>query len=431
MKRLLLRQVLLADATVDVLIEGNRFSRIEPQITTAADEVIEAAGHAIVPPFYNSHCHAAMTLLRGFADDIPLFPWLENHVWPAERQLAPDDVAAGARLAMIEMIRSGTVFFNDMYWESATVARVADEMGLRAAIGRFLIEESPGQVHPICQRHSDALEAVAPTLSRRIQLAYAPHAIYTVSGITLKRIAAAARASGELIHIHAAETTTEVEQCQREHGMTPIAWLDACGLLTPRTILGHAIHLTAADITLIRERGATISHMPVSNAKLGSGSFDFQRVATCGGCAVTIGTDGTASNNSLSMFDELKAAALLAKSVTGDPAAAPAAAIWHAATRRAALAFGIDAGEIAVGRLADALLIDLSHPAMVPCYHLISNLVYAADPSVVTTVICDGRILMRDRTIPGAAAAVAAVAKLAPRYAPFALRAAQPPTPLP
>jgi 5-methylthioadenosine/S-adenosylhomocysteine deaminase len=421
-KPLLIRQILLDNQSVDVLIEGNRFSRIAPTVDAPGATIIDGQGKAIVPAFYNAHGHAAMTLFRGYADDIDLFPWLQEHIWPAEAQLTPDDVACATRLAIVEMIRGGTVFFNDMYWEPATVARVADEMGMRAAIGRLFIEESPGRVRPLCQRKSEELETFAPRLSSRIQITYAPHAIYTVSGITLRRISEQARAAEQMIHIHAAETVAECEACQREHGMTPIEWIDACGLLGSRTVLAHAVHLTDADIALIRERQAIVAHMPVSNAKLGSGRFRFQAVVEKAGCRTTIGTDGSASNNNLSMIDEMKCAALSAKLQAGSPVAGQAKTVFDCATRHGAEAFGLDTGVIAPGKLADALLVDLNHPAMVPDYHLVSNLVYSADTSVIDTVICDGRVLMRNRVIPGEAEIVGAMRARARKYAPLALR---------
>lgn len=422
MKPLLIRQVLHDGREVDVLIEAHRFARLAPGIEAPGAEVIDGRGQAIVPPFYNAHGHAAMTLFRGFADDIELFPWLEEHIWPAEARLTPEDVACATRLAVVEMIRGGTVFFNDMYWEPATVARVADEMGMRAAVGRLFIEARPGEVRPACQRQSEALEAVAPQLSDRLQITYAPHAIYTVSGLMLRRIAGQARDTGQRIHIHAAETVAECEACRAEHGMSPIAWLDACGLLGPRTILAHAVHLTDADIALIRERQAVVAHMPVSNAKLGSGRFRFAAVVEQAGCRTTLGTDGCASNNNLSMLGEMKCAALAAKLEAGSTVAGQAHTVLDCATRAGAEAFGIDAGVIAPGKLADALLIDLDHPAMMPNYHLVSNLVYSADTSVIRTVICHGRVLMRDRVIPGEAEIVGAMRETARRYAPLALR---------
>ena len=399
MNTLLVQHVLLNGETRDILIEGPRFKAIAPRLDVTAAHTVDGTGKAIVPAFYNAHTHAAMTSMRGYADDIELFAWLQEHIWPFEKHICADDVYHFSRLAVLEMIRTGTVFFNDMYWYGPATVRAVEEMGIRAAIGRMFIESSPGVVTERNVRENEALEALVPSLSGRVQLTFAPHAVYTVSGQTLRMAAEAARAKDGLIHVHASETRAEVEDCLNAHGMTPVAWLDACGMLTPKTILAHAIHLTQEDIVLIRDRDCVLAHMPCSNFKLASGQFRFREVAESG-CRVTLGTDGCASNNNLSMLEEMKFAALSAKGQAHVPTAAPAQAVFDSATRLGAEAFGIDAGVIAEGKLADALLIDLRHPLMVPCHNLTSNLVYSADSSCIDTVICDGRVLMENKTVP-------------------------------
>jgi len=402
MNTLLIQQALLNGTPHDILIEGNRFTSIAPRLDVTAERTIDGTGKAIVPPFYNTHTHAAMTSMRGYADDIELFAWLQNHIWPAEKNITAEDVYHFSRLAILEMIRTGTVFFNDMYWYALSTIRAVKEMGVRAAIGRMFIESSPGVVTERNIRENDALDALMPSLPDRIQLTFAPHAIYTVSGQTLRAVAEEARAKNAFIHVHASETQAEVADSMKAHNMTPIAYLDTCGMLTPKTILAHAIHLTQDDITRIRDRGCVIAHNPCSNFKLASGQFRFHEVAEQNGCRVTLGTDGVASNNNLSMLEEMKFAALSAKGESRLPTAAPAKTVFDCATRHGAEAFGIDAGVIAGGKLADALLIDLQHPLMVPCHNLISNLVYAADSSCIDTVICDGRVLMENKIIPNA-----------------------------
>ncbi|MCL1921771.1 MAG: amidohydrolase [Kiritimatiellaeota bacterium] len=400
MNTLLIQNALHNGTPHDLLVEGARFKAIAPRLDVAAARTIDGTGKAIVPAFYNTHTHAAMTSMRGYADDIELFTWLHRHIWPLEEHIQSDDIYHFARLAILEMIRTGTVFFNDMYWCAAATAKAVAEMGVRAAIGRSFIESSPGVVAPQVARENAVFEALVPTLPERILPTFAPHAVYTVSGQTLRAVAEEARERGAFIHTHASETRQEVEDCMKAHGMTPVAWLDACGMLTPKTILAHAIHLTADDIALIRDRGCALSHNPCSNFKLASGQFRFRAVAEEGACRVTIGTDGCASNNNLSMLEEMKFAALSAKGEARDPTAAPAQTIFDCATRHGAEAFGIDAGVIAEGKLADALLVDLRHPLMVPCHNLVSNLVYAADSSCIDTVICDGRVLMENKAIP-------------------------------
>ncbi len=399
---ILIRQAELDGAPADILIEGNRFRSIAPSLDVKADKVIDGRGKAIAPPFYNTHTHAAMTLLRGYADDLELFPWLNEHIWPLEAKLTGDDVYCGTRLAVLEMIRSGTVFFSDMYWYQSYAARAAGEMGVRAALGMLYLETAPDAVRERNRRCNEELLALHGSSSGRITVTCAPHAIYTVSARGLEAAAEQAHRENLPIHIHIAETEREAADCRAAHnGMTPVEWIDKLGLLTPRTTLAHAVHLTDADIERIRERGAVIAHMPNSNRKLCSGQFRFHDVHDRAGCRVTLGTDGCASNNSLSMFSEMKSAALGAKTQSMIPTAGRAGDIFTIATRNGAEAFGIDAGVIAPGKLADAMLIDLDVPFMVGDYHLVSNLVYAADSSCVDTVICDGRILMEHRVIPG------------------------------
>ncbi len=398
---ILIKNVLLNQERRDVLIEGKRFQKIAPVIDDRADEVIDGSGKAILPPFYNTHTHAAMTLLRGYADDMELFCWLNDYIWPAEAKLDGSDIYWGTKLAILEMIRSGTVFFNDMYWHQRDAVRAVEEMGVRAAIGMLFIEGADGKVLERNLRSNAELFGARSSFSDRVMITFAPHAVYTVSGPTLRQVAGDAAESGSFIHIHASETLREVEECRAAHnGMTPVQWLDSLGILGEKTILAHCVHLTDADIELIRERRAVIAHMPCSNYKLLSGRFRFQ-AAFEGKCRITLGTDGCASNNNLSMFDEMKLAAFSAKMEANLPAAGRDSDIFDIATRNGAEAFGIDGGVIAEGKLADALLADLSLPCMTPCYHLAANWVYSAGPECVDTVICNGRILMRNRRIDG------------------------------
>jgi 5-methylthioadenosine/S-adenosylhomocysteine deaminase len=402
---LLIRNARLDGRMTDALIRDGVFQTIAPHIAVPQQgtPTLDAGGKILAPAFYNAHCHAAMTLLRGYADDMELFTWLNKFIWPAEGRLTTQDIYEGTRLAIIEMIHSGTVFFNDMYWEPEISLKAADEMGVRAAIGRLYIEESPGKILERNVLSTQALESAyrESAAKDRLLLTYAPHAIYSVSGITLRRIAETAKQDGGIIHIHASETRHEVEECQKANKMSPIAWLDTCGLLTPRTILAHCVHLSEADIALIRNRGSVAVHMPCSNYKLCSGAFDFRAVYETGHCRVALGTDGCASNNNLSMFDEMKFAALSAKLRSGDPACAKAEDVWRIATRESAEAFGIHAGVIGEGWLGDCILLDPDSPHLVPEHNLAANMVYSADTSCVDTVICAGRILMQDKAIPG------------------------------
>ena len=393
MNDILIRNVLLFGKKANVAIKGNRFSQIDAPADTPAKKVIEADGMAILPPFYNTHTHAAMTLLRGYADDMPLQKWLTEYIWPFEEKLTSADIRKGSELAVREMIKSGTVFFSDMYFDIEETIDVVQRYGMRAAIGVTFVES-----HSKSQQ-SDKLEMlrhwVDPT-GGRITLTVAPHAIYTVGPELLKKCSNTARELGLKLHIHVSETRQEVDDCIRDHGTTPVRYLDSLGLLGPEVVAAHAVHVDEEEVEILAARGVTISHCPCSNQKLASGTFPYQRVRQAG-CRITLGTDGTSSNNNLDMREEMKFAALIAKGASGDPQTMPAHEAMEIATRNGAEAFGIDAGVIADGKLADAILIRLDDESLQPLHHLISNWVYATNSSVVDTVICDGRILMQNR----------------------------------
>lgn len=401
MNQLLIRNACVDGACVDVLIVGHHFAAIGAGLEQPAGaDVLDAGGMAMIPAFYNAHTHAAMSLFRGFADDLDLFVWLNGYIWPAEARLTPADIYDGSRLAILEMIKTGTVFFNDMYWHQAETIRAVEEMGVRAAIGMLYIESSPGQVLERNVRDNEAILAARGSYSDRIMVIPAPHAIYTVSGLTLEKVRDEARAFGGYLHIHAAETRREVADCRQEHQATPIAYLDRLGVLGPRTILAHCCHLTDDDLAIVRDRDCVIVHNPCSNLKLVSGRFRFQAAARAG-IRIALGTDGCSSNNNLSMLDEMKFAALAAKDEAGDPTAGRADEVFAAATATGARAFGLDAGQIAPGKLADCLLLDRGNSLLVADHHLLANVVYSADSSCVDTVVCNGRVLMRHRVVPG------------------------------
>ena len=392
MADLLIRNALLNGEKRDALIQNGLFAEIAP-VVQASDgiPVLDAKGKLLVPAFYNGHTHSAMTLLRSFGDDRRLFDWLNNFVWPTEAKMDAEALETGTRLAIVEMLHSGTVFFNEHYWSPSITMEVAEETGMRAAVGRFYIGGPDGKINPRCLREDhELLERYADCrVKNRIQLAYAPHSVYTVPGSTLSELAEEQKSTGGLYHIHASETAQEVSDCRKAHNMTPIAWLDACGCLGPSTILAHCVHVTPEDIALIHERGAAIVQFP------------FHAIYEEGHCRVALGTDGCASNNNLSFFDEMKLAALNAKIQANDPTSCPARAIWRIATREGAQAMGLDGGEIAVGRLGDAVLLNPKRACLTPLHDLAADIVYSADPSCVDTVICDGRPLMENGIVPG------------------------------
>ena len=374
----------------DIFIENSRFARIAPQLEQTADTVIDGSGHAILPGFYNTHTHAAMSILRGFGDNKPLFEWLSEDIWPVENQLTADDIYIASKLAILEMIKSGTVFFSDMY---------------------FFPEERTKEKQKLTLNW---LQQPNPCPDRLIK-AVSCHAVYTVSEELFKWTAELAHEQGLHLHIHACETDKEVCDCRGKYSVSPIVKFAEWNLLGPKTVLAHTIHLDDEDIKLIKQSGTFLTTNPASNLKLVSGLFPFQKLQQELPGKITLGTDGASSNNNLSMLEEMKLFSLVSKWQAQNALAGLDKDIFAAATRNGARAFGLNAGIIAEGALADCILVDLNNPFITPCYNLFSNMVYAADSSCISDVICNGRILMRNRKVPGEEQIIADAHKLAVR----------------
>ena len=359
---------------------------------------LDGRGCLVAPGLINAHTHTAMTLFRGRADDLPLMEWLRKHIWPYEAVMTEDEIYAGARLGILEMVRGGTTFFNDMYWFSRGTARAAVEMGIRACVGEVYID-GPADAIPRRRREIEGLLDELAGCSSRVSLSVDPHAVYTVSKDSLRWAGELAADRGLILHIHLAETEGEGERCSAEHGCTPVAYLDRLGLLGERTVAAHTVWLSEDDVALLGERRVVCVHNPVSNMKLAVGAvYPYRRLASAGAvCA--IGTDGAASNNCLDLFRDMKIAALLQKFDTNDPAALTAAETLAMGTTNPAAVFGLPGPEIEVGRTADFILIDGDRPELSPSHSLTSDLVYSASGNVVDSVVCDGRVIMRHREV--------------------------------
>ena len=356
----------------------------------------------IAPGLINNHTHAAMSLLRGMADDLPLMTWLNDHIWPTEAKWMSDGfVEAGSELAIAEMIRGGTTCFNDMYFFPDATARIVDQSGIRANLGMVVIEfpsawaENPAeylrkgeQLHDRYSRHT------------RVTTSYAPHAPYTVSDDSMTSIITNAEELDVPIHMHIHETAGEITQSVEQYGVRPLERLKDLGLLSPRLTAVHMTQLTDEEINWCAETGVHIAHCPTSNLKLASGFSPIVKLAQHN-VNITIGTDGAASNNGLDMFAEMKQTALLAKAVAHDASAIPAHAALEMATINAAKSLGLDdkIGSIEVGKVADLIAVDLNNIENQPCYDVISQLVYATGRDKVTDVWVEGKTLLKDRQL--------------------------------
>ena len=355
--------------------------------------------HVLMPGLINAHTHAAMSLMRGLADDLPLMDWLNNHIWPAEnRWVNPEFVHDGSLLACAEMIKSGTTCFNDMYFFPDETARAAEQAGMRAVVGLIALD-FPTAWAQDADEYLQKGVALHDQLSGNslIRTAFAPHAPYTVSDDPLGRIAIYAEEMDIPIHIHLHETAFEVQESLDKFGMRPIERLRRLELLSPRLLAVHMTQIEDDEIRLLADTGVHVAHCPESNLKLASGFCPAQSLIDAG-VNLALGTDGAASNNDLDMLGELRSAALLAKAVAGDASALPAMQALQIATLNGARALGLDeeTGSLKPGKAADMIAIDLSGVDTEPVYHPESQVVYAANRHCIRDVWVAGKQLLRD-----------------------------------
>ncbi|WP_254521614.1 amidohydrolase [Natrinema caseinilyticum] len=392
----------LTVTTADVLVDRTRGEIVDigPELAADADETLEAANALVTPGFVNGHCHVAMTLLRGYADDKPLDAWLQEDIWPAEGELTPEDARAGAELGLLEMIKSGTTAFADMYFHIPEIVAAVETAGLRARLGHGIVtvgkdgdaaREDALTSLEIAREYDGAADG-------RISTAFMPHSLTTVGSDYLREFVPEARAAGLPVHYHANETEAEVVPIVDEHGVRPLEYAAELGMLEPEDFVAHGVHFDDAEIELLAEAGTGVVHCPASNMKLASGMAPVQRMIEAG-VTVGLGTDGAASNNDLSMLDEARDAAMLGKLAADDASAVPAEAAVDMLTGGSAAAIGLESGRLEVGAPADLAVIDLERPHLTPQHDLVSHLAYAAAAADVRHTVCDGRVLMRDRDV--------------------------------
>ena len=395
--KILIKNILLENNVTDVLIEKDIFKTIGniDANSIKIDTIIDGRDFAILPAFYNLHNHAAMTLLRGYCEDLPLVPWL-NNIWKKEATLTGEDIYNGTRLAILEMIKSGTVFFADMYWFHKDILRAVEEIGIRANIGVTFMDSLGKQK---IEDNFAFLDEYAKYDNPLINFSPAPHAIYTCSDKLYKKCYENAEKNNLYLQTHLSETISEEKDCKKNNGgLSPIEYLDSLTVLNDKVIAAHCVHLSENDAKILAKRGVITVHNPCSNMKLADGVFNMS-LAKRKGIKIALGTDGCSSNNNLSMTEEMKAAALLAKVTTMDTESLTAKEIFDIATKNGANFVGIDAGSIEEGKQADCILVNLKNEKMIPNYDTIYNMVYSADTSCIDTVICAGKILMRSHHV--------------------------------
>ena len=367
-----------------------------------AEFVIDGDRAIALPGLVNTHTHAAMALLRGYADDMILQDWLTQKIWPLEAHLTANDIYLGTRLACLEMIRSGTTTFNDMYFFMESAARAVDESGIRGVLSYGFIDLfNADKRETECKATENLVAHVRCLENPRIKAAVGPHTIYTVSKEGLVWCAEYAAEQKIGSHIHLAETEKEVRDCIARYSMRPSAFLDECGILTPRTVAAHCCWLDERECTLLKKRGVSVSHNPASNMKLATHRAMPYPWLSASGVNVCLGTDGCASNNNLDLFEEAKIAALLQKFYWNDPTVLPASEALAMATFHGAEALGFGTGRLMAGAAADIVLVSTRRACNTPLHNAASNLVYSCNGGAVETTICDGKVLMLEGLIPG------------------------------
>lgn len=401
--KILIKQVELNGKPTDIYINGNKIEQIAPKLSIQADKTIDGKGKAIIPGLINLHTHTGMTIFRGFGDDMLLMPWLEEKIWPYEAKMTEKDVYWGSKLACLEMIKTGTTTFSDMYMKMDATITAVEESGLRALLAETCFDHFNATLREKAKKQiSNRIEHFAQNnKSERISLSIGPHAIYTVSGELLQWINQVSKEHNLPIHIHVSETEKEVNDCIHQFGVSPVHYLNKLGILSPRIIIAHGLYVSDDELPLLADNGVKVVHNPASNMKLGSGIyFKFKEMKDTG-IQVGLGTDSTASSNNLDMIEVMKLTSLLGKGWRKNPEVLTCNDVFEAATSVGADILGINSGRIEVGCLADICLIDLNIPAFTPNFNLLSNLVYAANGSCIDTVICDGQVLMENKRVDG------------------------------
>ncbi len=375
-------------------IEGNRIAYVGRD-EISGDLEIDASDKFVLPGLFNAHTHLAMTLFRGYAEDMPLMDWLEKKIWRAERKLTPEDVYWGSMLGILEMLKTGTTAFSDLYIHMDEVAKAVGETGIRAVLCYGMADRGDEEkARRELEIGTEFVKNWNGAFNGRIKAIYGPHAPYTCTPEFLKAVKEKAKEMETFVHIHVSETKREVEEIERRYGKTPVRLLDEIGFLDDKTVIAHAIWLDDEELAILKNRGVSVAHCPVSNLKLSSGIARVTEMLRLG-INVCLGTDGAASNNTYNLFEEIKLTSLLQKVKTGRADALKAREVLEMATKNGYRAYGLEGGELRQGMLADVIVIErrFNHS---PVYDPIHSIVYASYGCEVSHVIVDGELIVED-----------------------------------
>lgn len=395
---LFIKNVLLNENVIDIFIQNGTINAIGENLDFQADKIINGTNKAVIPSFVNAHTHSAMTLMRSYADDMELHDWLENKIWPFEKNITEEDVYWGTRLAIIEMIKSGTTHFNDMYWHYDGTAQAVVDSGIHAHLSSAFIDLGDSELTKKQIAEQVDLYHRKNEYEPNVTFTLGIHSLYTVTNSGVEWARDFAKDHGLNIHMHLSETKREVDEWVDQTGMRPVDYLDSLDMLGSHLLAAHVNWVSDDEIQKLADNNVGVIHCPTSNMKLASGIFPYKRMKDAG-VRMGLATDGVASNNNVDMVDEMKMAALLQKSSSQDPTIMPAKEAFHLATKGSASLFDLNMGEIAVGKSADLLLLDLNNIHLIPNYHLIPNLVYSAHSGCIHTTVSKGEILMENRLV--------------------------------
>ena len=401
-----LRNIQRDGVPVNLFIQGDRIHRILPfpeEGGLVADEVVDCTGKAVIPGFVNMHTHAAMVLLRGITEDVPLDRWLDR-IWAMEAKMDEEFVYWGTRVACLEMIKSGTTTFNDQYWFAPYARQAAVEMGIRPYISFVILDQFDKEIAEKQRRKCIKLYELSREWDEHSHLAMSVHSVYTVSEEMIVWASQFAVDHGMKLHIHLSETRKENEDCKKAHGgLSPTEYLDSLGVLGPHVIAAHSIWLSDHDVELLGRHRVNCVHNINSNAKLASGYQFRHNALKAAGANICLGTDGASSSNNLDMLETMKTSALFQKAWENDPSAMPLQDLMDSATVNGARALGLDTGVIREGAIADLSIVDIDNVYFLSPGSFLANLVYAAHSDTISSVIASGRFVMRDRVVPGEA----------------------------
>ncbi len=401
MSAIYIKGILLNNEETDILIEGNKITAIGKDLQVPDEfKVLSGKGKAAIPGFVNMHTHSAMTLTRGYREDAALHDWLQD-IWAVEAKMDEEAIYWGTKLACLEMLKTGTTSFYDQYWMIDTAVKAVQEMGLRSCHAFVALDLKDECRDGAIKEGMEAMYEKSLQWGERCSMSVGVHAPYTVSDSMIKWCSDFARYKGLTMHIHVSETLKENNDSVALNGCSPFEHLERLGVLGTEVIAAHCVWLGENDIDIMAKYGVTAVHNINSNLKLASGSRFLYEELRDKGVRVCLGTDGCGSSNNLDMREAMKTAALLQKGWREDPTALPLDELMNVATLNGAQALGIDAGEIAVGKLADIVIVDIDNYAFVPNLNFLSNLVYSANSSCIETVICNGEIVMENRIVPG------------------------------